>query len=225
MRKNKIFQKLLKNQQGVAMVEFAVSLPFFIGFGMYGVEIANMSIVDMSVSQAALNLSDNASRLGQTDGGIVTPTITEHDVLSAFAGADIQGRALDLFENGRVILSSLELDATNNQLIRWQRCKGLRNIDSRYGPEGTNGTDDRSFVGMGAAGREVLATNGTAVMYVEIEYEYTPLFGTLFVNNRVFRQEAAFNIRDNRNLSAGLAPSPTGVSSGPPARCDEFTST
>ncbi len=225
MRINKILNKLIRNQKGVAMTEFAISLPFFIGVGMYGIELSNMSIVNMAVSQTALNLSDNASRLGQTDGSIITPTITEHDVLSTFAGANIQGRALNLFENGRLILTSLELDSNNNQLVRWQRCKGLRNINSRYGTEGTNGTDTPAFVGMGPVGREVLATNGTAVMFVEIEYEYTPLFGTLFVQNRVFRQEAAFNIRDSRNLAAGLAPSPSGVSSGPPATCDQFTAT
>lgn len=223
--RNNILKRLVKNQKGVAMTEFALSLPFFIGVGMYGIEISNMSIVNMNVSQAALNLSDNASRLGQTSGSTITPTITEHDVLSAFAGANIQGRNLELFENGRLILSSLELDRNDNQMIRWQRCKGLRNFSSSYGPEGTNGTNDSSFTGMGAPGREVLATTGTSVMYVEIEYEYKPLFGTLFVNNRVFRQEAAFNIRDNRNIEAGLGPSPSNVRSRVSASCDIFTDT
>lgn len=220
MTKFTILRKLLKDKQGVAVTEFALSLPLFIGVGMYGIELSNMTIVDMSVSQTALNLSDNASRLGQTGGGIITPTITEHDVLSTFAGAEIQGRNLNLSENGRVILSSLELDANNNQLIRWQRCFGDKILDSAYGPEGTNGTDDPSFMGMGADGRQVLATNGTAVMFVEIEYDYEPLFGSLFVENRTFRQEAAFNIRDNRNLAAGLAAAPQSLrSSTTPALC------
>lgn len=217
----KFIEKLRNDKSGVAMVEFAVSLPFFVGIGMYGVEISNMSIVNMSLSQTALNLADNASRLGQTDGGIVTPTITENDVLQVLEGARIQSRNLDLFENGRIILSSLETNSNDDQQIRWQRCKGLYRFDSIYGPEGTNGTSDSSFVGMGKTGREVEATTGTAVMFVELRYDYKPLFGTLFMEERIFSQEAAFNIRDDRNLSAGLAD----TGQGTPATCDLFTDT
>lgn len=216
-------KKILKDNNGVAMTEFAISLPFFIGVGMYGVEISNMAITNMAVSQVALNLSDNASRLGQTNGGIVTPSITENDILQVFAGTRIQGRNLDLLENGRVILSSLEVNPGNDQVIRWQRCKGLRTFESAYGPEGINGTDDASFLGMGQTGQEVVATTDTAVMFVEIEYRYQPLFGTLFFEERVFSQEAAFNIRDDRNLEAGLVVSTDPVA--PPATCDLFDAT
>lgn len=221
MNIKKFVKKLRDDKSGVAMVEFAVSLPFFVGIGMYGIEISNMSIVNMSLSQTALNLADNASRLGQTDGGIVTPTITENDVLQVLEGARIQSRNLNLFQNGRIIISSLETNADDDQEIRWQRCKGLYQFDSIYGPEGTNGTDDSTFMGMGRAGREVEATTGTAVMFVELRYDYKPLFGTLFMKERIFSQEAAFNIRDDRNLSAGLSD----TNQGTPATCDLFTDT
>lgn len=221
MRLKKFIKKLSNDKSGVAMVEFAVSLPFFVGIGMYGIEISNMSIVNMSLSQTALNLADNASRLGQNSGGIVTPTITENDVLQVFEGARIQSRNLNMLENGRIILSSLETNDDDDQQIRWQRCKGLYDFDSVYGAQGTNGTDNSRFVGMGKAGREVQATTGTAVMFVELRYDYEPLFGTLFMKERVFAQEAAFNIRDDRNLSAGLAD----TGQGTPATCDLFTAT
>ncbi len=208
MNIKKFIKKLRNDKSGVAMVEFAVSLPFFVGVGMYGIEISNMSIVNMSLSQTALNLADNASRLGQTNGGIVTPTITENNILQVLEGARIQSRNLDLYENGRIILSSLETNTDNNQLIRWQRCKGRYRFESVYGSQGTNGSDDRSFRGMGEDGREVSAAPGTAVMFVELRYDYKPLFGSLFMKERIFSHEAAFNIRDHRNLRAGLSNSP-----------------
>lgn len=204
MRVKKMFKKLLSEKSGVAMVEFAISLPFFIGVGMYGIELTNLTITNTSMSQIALNLSDNASRIGQTSSSSITPSITESDVNNVFEGARLQSRSLNLFDKGTVILTSLEQDANGNQLVRWQRCQGALEKRSKYGAQGRNGTTDPSFTGMGEPGRQVRAGNNIAIMFVELRYEYTPLFGDLFIDKRILSQEAAFTIRDNRNLSAGI---------------------
>lgn len=199
------FQRLQKNQSGLAVIEFAFSMPVLMGLGMYGTETANFALANMKVSQAALNLADNASRLGQTDNGIATPTITESDVMQVLAGTIIQSENIDLAQNGRIILSSLEVTGTQ-QFIRWQRCKGIRNITTSYDDDtNDNGVTDTSFTGMGAPGAVVRASANSAVMFVEVEYSYQGLFGDMFIGERVLRQEAAFNIRDDRNLTAGLA--------------------
>ncbi len=57
-------------------------------------------------------------------------------------------------------------------------------------------------------------------MFVELEYEFEGLFGDLFLEPRVIRQEAAFNIRDDRNLLAGLADD-----GGSKALCTTFDNT
>lgn len=215
-----LLKRLLKDRSGLALTEFAFSLPIFMGLGFYGLEISNLAIINMQLSQTALNLADNASRLGQTNNGIVAPTITESDVMRSFRGTALQSKNIDLLSRGRVILSSLELDSNNNQLIRWQRCKGVHNGQAIYGGQGTNGTSDTSFTGMGQQGSEVAAVYGTAIMFVELEYKFEGMFGDLFVKPRVIRQEAAFNIRDDRNLSAGLA-----NDGGPRALCNIYNDT
>jgi hypothetical protein len=161
----------------------------------------------MQVSQAALALADNASRMGQTGNAAVSPTIQESDIIEILTGTRLQTDNLDLLENGRVILSSLEhkrIAAEGNreqQFIRWQRCKGTRNYASAYA-SGIN-TSDAAFTGVGPTG-SVKAIENSAVMFVEVEYVYQPLFGDMFMAGELIKQEAAFTIRDERNLAAGL---------------------
>lgn len=219
--------RLSKNQSGLALTEFAMSIPIFMGLGMYGTETAQRAVVQMQVSQTALALADNASRMGQVGNGTVSPTIQESDILEALAGTRLQTENLDLLQNGRVILSSLEEKTVTDgsgtrsqQFIRWQRCKGLRNFTSDYAA-GIN-TSDASFTGVGENGA-VEALNGSAVMYVEIEYVYQPLFGDMFMAGVIINQEAAFMIRDDRNLSAGLNNDLTPT--GDAATCDKFDAT
>lgn len=219
--------RLGRNESGLALTEFAMSIPIFMGLGMYGTETAQRAVAQMQVSQAALALADNASRIAQVGNGNVSPTIQESDILEALAGTRLQTENLDLYQNGRIILSSLEektvTDASgtrSQQFIRWQRCKGMRNFASNYAA-GIN-TSDASFTGVGETGA-VEALNGSAVMYVEIEYAYQPLFGGMFLDGVIIKQEAAFMIRDDRNLSAGVNNDLTPTSGA--ATCNKFDAT
>jgi hypothetical protein len=227
LHRNKFGQNLSKlksNQSGTVLIEFAFAVPIFMGLGMYGSEVSMMAINNMKVSQTALNLADNASRLGQVDNGTITPIITEQDILTVYKGAELQSKGLKLFKQGRIILSSLESTPGGQQFIRWRRCKGVRNFSSAYSDDSNgDGTTDTSFNGMGSAANRATALPNSAVMFVEIEYEYKALFGEIFVKKRLLKQEAAFNIRDNRNLGAGLLNNLTPASKA--ATCDKFTDT
>jgi len=199
-------RRLRSDTSGLALLEFALSLPLFLGLGMFGVEVAWFAVTSMNVSQISLTIADNAARMGQTGSSSATKTIYRSDINSIFAGAAKQGENIDLLQNGRIVLSSLEtLGASGKQTIRWQRCKGMKHYNSAYGPENTNESSNKSFVGMGPPGREIRAPKDDAVMYVEIFYEYQGLFGDMFLPNKVIKQEAAFPIRDDRNLSAQVA--------------------
>jgi Flp pilus assembly protein TadG len=236
-KKRPFLKGLWKNQSGLAIIEFAFSMPVLMGLGMYGTELSFLAISNMKVSQAALNLADNASRIGQTNNGVVSPTILESDINEVFLGAALQAGKLNLLENGRIALSSLEVDTTpdpDQQFISWQRCKGLldRRTDEQkadnedYGSSydddaDDNGITDATFIGMGSNGTNLQAVEDSAVMVVEIEYIYQPLFGDLFIPQKILRQEAAFNIRDDRNLIAGLF-NDMGAAR---ADCNDFTAT
>lgn len=198
----RLARALCRNEAGISVVEFAMSLPFLVGLGMYGVEVAYMTSVNMQVSQLALSVADNASRLGQTENSAVSPTIAETDVDAVMFGAMTQGAQFGFEENGRVILSSLERHSNGRQYIHWQRCGGELDRDSRYGNDtNRNGLTGTPLPGLGEPGRVVTARAGQAVMFVEVFYTYQPLFGEMFVDPATFNHDAAFIVRDDRDLS------------------------
>lgn len=211
----RLAKKLRSDASGISMVEFALVLPVILTLGLYGAEVARMANTKMKVSQIALSLADNASRLGQTDNSGVTPTITENDVEAILNGALRQGRSIGLEENAKVILSSLEYeDPEDKQFIAWQRCIGDVDWDSRYGNDSDkNGLNGDELPGMGEGSTQITAQSGSAVMFVEIRYEFEGIWQNPFGGgDAVFIEEAAFLIRDDRNLDPGLtgtAPSET----------------
>ena len=107
-------KRLARANSGVAMLEFALSLPLLFTAGLWGVEVANQAMVQMQISQLAEHIADNASRIGDTST-LENRKIYESDIDDLFMGANIQGGSrIDFFDHGRVILSSLEVDPASN---------------------------------------------------------------------------------------------------------------
>ena len=199
-------RRLADDASGVSVVEFALVTPFILSIALYGLEVAYMNSIDMKMSEIALSLADNASRIGQTDNSVVTPTVSESDINEVMRGAQEQAAGLDFANRGKVILSSLERDsATGRQYIRWQRCYGRLARQSAYGNDSTrNGLTGTVLVGMGSGATKITASANSAVMFVEVYYRHEGLLGDLFLDNPVVRKEGAFLIRDNRNLTPGV---------------------
>ena len=172
---------------------------------LMGTELAYYASVRLQVNQIAVSLADNASRLGQTDNAAVAPSLTEGQVDAVMFGAMEQGTSIDLQQNGRVILSSLERDpGTGRQWFHWQRCRGDLTEASAYGPEGY-GKNSGTLAGVGKAGTPLQATGNSSVMVAEVYYQYQPLFSLAFVDAPAFREEAVFQIRDDRDLGPGIS--------------------
>lgn len=193
-------RRLSRSVSGVAAVEFALSLPVMLSLGLWGAELGNLAITHMRVSQLAMQLADNGSRIGDVSM-LESLRIYESDINDMLVGAKIQSGKLNLFEHGRVIISSLEVvpSSESTQYIHWQRCMGKRTVQSAYGSEGTG--LDGTLNGMGPTGEEVTASKGDAVIFVEISYEYQPLVSSRFVPNRIISTTATFNVRDDRDLT------------------------
>jgi Flp pilus assembly protein TadG len=132
--------RLARDTSGLALLEFAFAFPLILMAGLYGVETANLALIHLRVSQIALNLADNTSRVGfiQTNQIEQLREIDINDVLDAVRN---QGKSLGLATNGRVTISSLE-NTAGVQRIHWQRCLGLKagaGYDSSYGITSTTG--------------------------------------------------------------------------------------
>jgi Flp pilus assembly protein TadG len=132
---------LSADRSGLALLEFAFTAPLVVALGLYGTEVANLALANLRVSQIALNLADNASRVG-VQSSLVTQQLREVDINDIFAAVQTQGKAWDLTTRGRITLSSLEADSAGKQVIHWQRCIGTCPV-----PDTTPATGERRSAG------------------------------------------------------------------------------
>lgn len=204
----------VRDHSGVAYVEFAYTFPVVLAMGMYGVEATNLAMSHMRVSQIALSMADNSSRVGQ-DSPLSLTQFRESDVNDTFAAAEEQAGNLDFAARGRVILSSLEQNEDGGQWIHWQRCFGGGAYESTFGEEG-DGEDGNDFPGMGREDEEITAPAGNAVMFVEAFYRYEPIISEALLGAPELHYTAAFLVRDQRDLTQIYNPAPA----APISTCD-----
>ncbi|UZK70118.1 pilus assembly protein [Sphingomonas sp. S1-29] len=190
----RLARRLVASRGGVALTEFALALPLLLTLSLTGAELTNYIITRMRLSQLALHLADNSARVG-LGGRREAKKVNEADIEDLFTGADYQSGELDLLENGRVILSSLEPMATGTLArIRWQRCKGAKPHASSYGIQG-----DENLNGIGPTGRRAMVLPDGVTMFVEVYYEYTPLVSERLVPSRTMIEIASMMVRERRN--------------------------
>ena len=209
-------RSLKRDTSAVALVEFAFGAPLVLGMGMLGTETAYFTVTHMQVSQVAMQVADNASRVGESQ--LAAQVVFEDDINSTFVGAEKLGEGFGIFTNGRIIISSLQQNGDGGQWIAWQRCRGAKNVQSAYGPEGT-GSSGTSFPGMGDSTNPITASSGTAVMFVEVYYDYDPITPFEFFGATTLSYSAAFNIRDVRDLSGLQQTNPV----SPVSACNVFS--
>lgn len=199
VERRRAWRDLIPARDGIAMTEFALALPVFVLMLMGGAELTNYMTVRMRVSQLALHLADNGSRLGDKSA-LSSKQISEAQINDMLAGANLQAGALDLRNNARVIVSSLEPVANPNPTkkfkIAWQRCYGTKAYTPIYGKQG-----DTNLDGMGPAGRQVTAMDDGSTIFVELNYQYIPLVRTKAVTFGDFTEIAAMTVRDPRDLT------------------------
>ena len=189
------FRKLpiVEDTSGLALLEFAFTAPVMLLIGMTGMETANLAIAHLQVSQIAMLVADNASR--------VRESIDEADIREIFTGADLTGDAIDFSPNARIILSNLEVNgrtgSSAGQWIRWQRCYGGNaSYGSSYGKEDDGRYDSSLAAGIGPAGNKISASPATAINFAEVIYDYKPLISNRIFGDKVIRYESAFVARE-----------------------------
>jgi hypothetical protein len=177
------------DRSAIAALEFAIAAPVLMFLGLGGIEAANESITNMRLSMIAMQVAQNLAR--------VPASIDETDVVDALKAAELSGQTMSFQTRGRLIASSVEENETSTgQYIRWQRCIGSKIADSAYGNEGDGKTDARFVDGVGATGRKISAPAGSAVIMVEVLYDYHPIIPWDLWNVATLSYEAAFNVRE-----------------------------
>lgn len=201
MKVRSLLAQLRANTSGVAMVEFAGAAPILMGVFLAGAELTNFTVTKMRISQIALHVADNASRVG-SDSVLATKQVSETQINDLLIGANLQGGKLDLANRARITVSSLEPvvgDATKMR-VHWQRCYGAKTYTSPYGAQGAT-----NLTAYGKTGKQVTSVpSGGGVIYVEVAYTYRPLFSSRVAPATEIKDVAAMVVRDERDFSGGV---------------------
>jgi hypothetical protein len=218
-----LIQKLRGDESGLAAVEFAVSLPFFLGLTVAAMETANYANTVMQLNQIAIHTADSAARMGEGNQ-LAVKSIKELHVNDVFAGMYREGESLDLDANhaftdasnnttlrgnAKIYLSSIErvADASWNSAapryrMRWQRCAGLGNfMTSTYGKPSTV----TSVTAFGPTGRQVVPPDDGAFMFIELHYWFKPVIVNGFsrLTDHKISIYGSMVVRDQRNMRRG----------------------
>jgi len=183
-------RRVIRDDRAVAVIEFAYAAPVFLVLVLGGLELTNLALVYQRVNHMSSTVADNAGRAPEQ--------IDESDIYEFLTGADLIGRSIDFEEHGRVILSSFNRGRDGlqeNQKINWQRCWGELDVGSAYGKQGNGSNTDKFADGIGPEGNKISVREGSALMFVEVVYDYQPLVGTGWFTPPQIRAESAFNVR------------------------------
>lgn len=215
-------KRLRQDSSGLAVVEFAVSLPIFMGLTVGGFESAHYAYIHMRLSQLTIETADGAARMGEGEV-LAKKTIDEAQINDVFAGTIRQGESIlldgehqyvdpgtgnvTLRNNALIILSSFEPHPGFNRnnpkyRIRWQRCIGNSEVfQPQYGKISNSQNSD----GIGPAGRLALPPDDGALMFVETHYFFRPLILNGFGNlgETTITKTATMVVRDMREYEGG----------------------
>ena len=156
LRVAQLARRLRRDASGVAVTEFALVAAVPARRRAVGLEIANRAIVQMRVSQLAMHIADNASRIGDTstleDRKIYESDI--NDLLRRRATCRAAAASTSTSTAGSII-SSLEVvpDTEDQQYIHWQRCMGAKQhvLELRRRGDGLDGACRHGPGGRGSA--------------------------------------------------------------------------
>ncbi|RYF19592.1 MAG: pilus assembly protein [Oxalobacteraceae bacterium] len=199
------FGAFMMDVRAVSVIEFAFGLPVFLIAIMGGLETANMVITQQRVAEIANEIAQNSARgNGQID---------EADISQIMTGARLAAEGSPILTKGRIILSSVRLNAAKNgQWIEWQRCEGDdKTIKSTYGAQ-NKGSTDPTLQQVGPA-PGLKAVDGVDIMVVEISTTYQPIIGNAFslvaagkkltaVAANVVRDRTTFAIKNDSDLTS-----------------------
>ena len=192
---------LRRDRSGVALIEFAFTLPILIAVGFGGIELASLTLTNLRVSHAAIDLADNVARMGRQSTSTGYQTLSESDVNDAIQALRLE--TPDIAANGRVTISSVEARTDSNgnvtQFLHWQRCVGMQPVapllatdyeTSSVVPAGGTApnntaapTDDSGRTVAGIGKPTLTAPAGSGLMFVEINYNYKSTFSTIPILN------------------------------------------
>ncbi|NJC33461.1 hypothetical protein GGR88_000935 [Sphingomonas jejuensis] len=173
--KRRLFRRLRSDRRGVAFLEFALTLPMFLGFVAAGLEFSHLMMTNMRVQRLATMTADMIAQRGASD-----KQISEMQIYDIMFALDVAAQPLKMREHGRIIISAVLGEDTNNDRvadynrIKWQRYDG--GFTTATNIIGCRQNNDRAVL---KDSRSLVLNE--AFFMAQVSYEYDPLFGESLV--------------------------------------------
>lgn len=158
---------LLRTRRAVAMLEFALALPLFLGFMLTAIEFGNYIMANNRVQRLAAMSADLVAQSGTGDIGI-----GEAQIYDLFSAVDLTARPYDLRNDGRIVITGVrgtdtDKNGTTENQILWQRFDGGYVVAPQVGCNQTVTTASLP------AGRRLPL--GEILFHVQVSYRYRPI--------------------------------------------------
>lgn len=187
---------LARDVRAIAMVEFAYTMPLFIGFGLVGLEFTNVVLAHQKTERIAATLADLVA------ANQVPPN--ERQIGDMFEAVPEIARPFGFGEDGNVVITAvIGLEDPSEGGVRnkvaWQRCLRSGSHQSRVGRQwsGSNDILDGPSVNL-PGGLEL--DQSQMVIVAEVFFPYRPVMGEALVDgilpdNNTFTEVSTFRTR------------------------------
>ena len=161
------WRHLAVDVRAIAMLEFALMLPLFLGFMLTAIEFANYIMANNRVQRLAAMSADLVAQSGTGDIGI-----GEGQIYDLFSALDLTARPFDLRNDGRIVITGVRgTDTDNNGAVEnrilWQR------FDGGYVTAPQVGCNSSTSVATLPNNRQMLL--GEILFHVQVSYKYRPI--------------------------------------------------
>lgn len=163
--------ELARDRRGLAFVEFALSLPLFLGFSLAGIEFSNYVMANNRVQRLTAMSADLVAQSGTGSIGV-----SEGQIYDLFSALDLTAKPFDLRSDGRIVITGVQGTDTNNDnvvenRILWQR------FDGGYVTPALVGCKRTSDIATLPNNRRMLLEE--ILFHVQVTYRYRPIFSTV----------------------------------------------
>ena len=161
------WRPLARDVHAIAMLEFALMLPLFLGFMLTGIEFANYIMANNRVQRMAAMSADLVAQSGTGNIGI-----GEGQIYDLFSALDLTARPFDLRNDGRIVITGVRgTDTDNNGTVEnrilWQR------FDGGYVIAPQVGCNKSTALATLPNKRQMLL--GEILFHVQVSYKYRPI--------------------------------------------------
>jgi len=178
MKKLLNMMRLLKrDEEGVAYLEFAVSLPFLMALFMGSVEVTRYILIAQKVEKSSVTISDVVAQSS-------TIGTAQLDLLISAVGEVMKPYSFG--SNGYVIITSVTKTGTSAPVVNWQYTGGGTWVKPSL--IGTTG-------GVATLPNGLTLNDKDTVIVSEVYYNYTPMTVNQIISGRQLYKVAIFKPR------------------------------